>query len=310
MERKQLLGAVLDEVQHQMTLFKPERAAYFALAFVAATCLIAATGLLFMHAASPELVIGVIGGAGLVAAAAGRTGWFFHSTFKLLDDLVRRFSKVTDADFESALGDLKRTSHVSLILIVIGGLFVIGGVVFTFARVRPLETEFGQKVLDVVKLETDVLMRKRSEQKARKDYEALKNSIEKTYGLHVMPDQGLLELKASAEPLPRKKNAPAEYKYSVFLRASGEVLGGVKQVRYDLRDPAMSAQPLAADQSANGFLASYSGATCEPSVGIAIELKSGAKDAFDADLCRAVGQQPTAMAAARPEAEAPAEAKK
>ena len=295
MDRKEMLGAVLNELKHQMELFKPERVAYLALAGVAALCLLAATVMLIVqHAANAELAIGVIGGAGLVAAAAGRTGAFFGGFERLLDDLVRRWSKVTDSDFESALDKLKRTSHISLSLIVVGTVFVVGGVVFTFARVRPLETEFGQKVLDVVKLETDVLMRKRSEQKARQDYERLKGSIEKTYGLHVTADQGLLEVKTAVQPLPRAKGAPQAYKFSLFLQGAPDTIGAVKQVRYDLRDPRMSEQPLAGDHAADGFLVSYSGVSCEPSVGIALELKSGARDGFDFDLCRSVGQAPVA----------------
>ncbi|HUR41226.1 MAG TPA: hypothetical protein VM240_08660, partial [Verrucomicrobiae bacterium] len=94
MERKALLGAVFDEIEHHFKLFTRERNIYLALAAIAGlTLVVAGVVLILQPSASPAVAVAVLGSAGLIAFASARSAAFFHSTIRMSEELVKRYSK-------------------------------------------------------------------------------------------------------------------------------------------------------------------------------------------------------------------------
>lgn len=314
MERKQLLGSVIDELEHHFKLFTIEKKAYLALAAVAGTCLVAAVALLALKVGNPTLVIIALGASGLVAVAAARSTAFFHSSTSLVEDVVKRYSKLTDPELVSVVATLKKKSELSLMLVAAGAVVVLGSAGVAFGRIAATQAELAQARDETARAQNAAAGWKQSFDVAQRDYAALKKSVEDTYAAHVMLDQQVVELRASSRPLPAKpvpkataKAAaipePMLYEFTLRLASSPATLGSIRRVRYErvqadghpAADPANAQVAHVGESRADGFLVTYQAPNCAPLMKVSLERESGETETFDFDQCARL-----AAAAAQP----------
>lgn len=306
MERKQLLGAVFDEIEHYFKLFTVERNAYLALSGVAAACLVAGVVVLAVRpGAGPAIAVTVLGGSGLVAFAAGRSSAFFHSTIKMIEELVKRYSKLSEPDMVSSVAVLKKRSETSLLLMLIGAAAVSGSVIFAFVRTQAIEHAVGLAQEEAARAQTEAATWKASFAGAQHAYTTLKSAVTTLYPAHVTREHSLVEVRATAQRVAGKPGKGTTATFTLALHASPETLSSIKRVRYQVRYPGLEEHVFTSDDAATGFRTSYAGANCLSAIDVTLEMQSGPTDALTFDQCAIVGSQ-WAPVATIPAAAAPA----
>lgn len=302
MDRKELLGAVFDEIEHHFKVFKVERNAYLALAGIASLCLIAAAVVLvWQRGASPALAAAILGGAGLVAFAAGRSSAYFHGTLSTVEQVVKRYSKISDPELVSTVDALKRKSETSLLLMLIGAGAVVGSVVFAFARVHAIEQAVDQAQEAGARAETEAAALKTSFAGAQQAYAALKASVTALHPVHVTLNHEVVQIRAAARPAtPKSWGGAAAYRFSLGLHSSPATLASIKRVRYRVLYPDAPEQTHTAEDPASGFTASFNGPGCLSAIEVALEMQSGSADRLTFDQCASLGPQWTPLPVARP----------
>ena len=321
MERKQLLGSVIDEIEHHFKLFTIEKKAYLALAIVAGLCLVGAVTLLALKVGNPTLVIVALGASGLVAIAAARSTAFFHSSTSLVEDVVKRYSKLSDPELVSSVETLKKKSELSLMLVAAGAVVVLGSAGVAFGRIAAVQAELAQARDETARANNAATGWKQSFDVAQRDYATLRKSVEGTYAAHVTLDQQVIELRVASRPLPAKpvpkaKGAlmavpePMLYEFTLRLSSSPETLGSIRRVRYERAlgpdhpeaDPASGNLVHVAENRAEGFLVTYQAPNCAPIMKVSLERESGDTETFDVDQCARLAAAAAAAAAAQPAA--------
>lgn len=126
---------------------------------------------------------------------------------------------------------------------------------------------------------------------AQREYAALKLNIEKLYSVRVTSENGVYELKATALATGRNLNHGSEYKFTIFINSPSETLSTISRVLYEFRHPTFTEQQQYASNSKDRFSTSYVGWGCLTSVQVTVELKDGAKHAFDFNMCKSLGPQ-------------------
>jgi len=317
MERKQLLGSVIDEIEHHFKLFTVEKKAYLALATVAGVCLVGAVTLLALKVGNPTLVIVALGASGLVAIAAARSTAFFHSTTSLVEEVVKRYSKLSEPELVSSVETLKKKSELSLMLVAAGAVVVLGSAGVAFGRIAAVQSELAEARDETARANNAAAGWKQSFDVAQRDYATLRKSVEGTYAAHVTLDQQVIELRAASRPLPAKpvlKGAlkavpePMLYEFTLRLASSPETLGSIRRVRYERAlgpdhpeaDPASGNLVHVAESRADGFLATYQAPNCAPIMKVSLERESGDTETFDVDQCARLAAAAAAAAAAQP----------
>lgn len=320
MERKQLLGSVFDELEHHFKLFTVERKAYLALAAVAGVCLVGAVVLLALGIGNPTLVIVALGAAGLVAIAAARSTAFFHSSTTLVEELIKRYSKLSEPELVSAVATLKKKSELSLLLVAAGAVVVLGSAGVAFGRIALMQGELAQAHEETARAQTAAAAWKESFDGAKQDYATLRKSVEDTYAAHVLLDEQVLELRASARPLPGKpvpraaaRTVPAPapepllYEFALALASSPATLDSIRRVRYERpgaedhpeADPAAAQLTHVGETRADGFRVTYQAANCAPNLKVTIERAAGDAETFDFDQCARLAAAAAAAPAAK-----------
>jgi hypothetical protein len=293
MERKQLLGAVFDEVDHHFKLYAVERKAYLALAGVAGACLLVTIGVLLVRPpANPALGVAVLGGAGLIAFAAARSAAFFHGTLRMVEEVVKRYSKLTEPELVSSVEALRKRSELSVMLLAIGVAAVVGSVAFAFLRVSRIGTAIEAARDETGRAQVDIARWQQSFASAQQDYAALKASVATLYAAHVTPQHHVIEVRAAAQKAPVARGAPPALAFTLTLHGAPATLAAIRRVRYEVRNPDAPEQVLVAEDAAAGFRTTYTGTACLASIDVALEMADGTADAFAFDACRSLGMAP------------------
>lgn len=290
MERKELLGAIFDEIAHHFRLFTVERYAYLALALVAGLCLATAIVVLIVRPyANPSIAVAILGGSGLIAFAAARSTAFFNDSIRMLDEVVKRWSKMSEPEMRSAIGVLQKRSEVSMLLMGVGTAAVVGSVIFAFARVWLIGQEVDSAHQEAARMQVEASSWKKNVAGVQQAYSALKASVTALYPMHVTPNHQVVEIRAGAQPL--KKAGAGVHTFTLALHAAPEALATIKRVRYQVRYPGMADLVLASENAADGFATSYAGSGCLTEVGIELEMNNGTIDRMTVDQCRHLGPQ-------------------
>ena len=291
MERKQLLGAVFDEIEHHFKLFTRERNLYLGLAAVAGVSLLTAIIVLATRpSVHPALAVAILGGSGLIAFAAARSSAFFHGAISAVEDLVKRHSKISEPEMVSTVSTLTKQSEVSQMLMIAGMMVVAGCVAFTLARVWVVS-----KAVDVANEEIDRAQTKASAWEhsfrgAQQDYATLKASVTALYPAHVTPDHQVIGVRTGVEQAtvqPKRGAAPAGHSFTLALHSTPAALSSLKRVSYRIRYT--EEQTLAGKDATNGFTVSYVGPGCLSQVDVSLERPDGSTEAIAFDQCRSLG---------------------
>lgn len=292
MERKELLGAVFDEIAHHFRLFTVERYVYLALALLAGLCLATAIVVLIVRPyANPSLAVAILGGSGLIAFAAARSTAFFNDSIRMLDEVVKRYSKLSEPEMRSAIAVLQKRSEVSMLLMGVGAAAVVGSVIFAFARVWLIGQAIDTAQQETARMQVEASSWKKNFAGVQQAYASLKNSVTALYPTHVTRNHQVIEVKAIAQPQPKKAPLGPTHSFTLALHAAPAVLSTVQRVRYQVRHPDAAEQLLVSEDLASGFAVSYAGSSCLASIDVALELKSGATDTLAFNQCRALGPQ-------------------
>jgi hypothetical protein len=301
MERKQLLGAVFDEIEHYFKLHAVERKVHLALAAVAGLCLIAGLVLLILRPAGhPAMAAAVLGAAGLIAFAAARSTVFFHATLALVEETVKRYSKLTDPEIVSTVETLKRKSSLSLTLVAAGAAAVIFSVGLALVRVAEIGNSVEAATEDAERARIDAERWKQSFAGSQQAYATLKDSVAALYGAQVTQAHQLVAVRVTADKAATPRGAPPNYVFSMALQSTPQTLSSIRSVRYEIQHVNAEAQVLASEDPGAGFKASFAGTACAPRIDIALTMQDGTGEAFSVDQCRALGAPWAAPAAVNP----------
>lgn len=288
MERKQLLGAVFDEIEHHFKLFTLERKVYLALAGVAGLCLLVAAVVLVVRPTPPlALTVLILGGSGLVAFAAARSTTFFHSSISTVEEVVKRYSKVSDPELLSTVAALKKKSEISVVLMAIGAVVVLGSAVFAMTRVWQVDRAIGIASEEAARRDVEIARWKESFNGAQQAYATLKSNAAALHPVHVTRDHELIEVRATAEQPAAKPRAVAPaYTLGLSLYSTQKGLSSLKRVRYQLPDP--FGQALVVEDASQGFKAAYVGNGCVAKIDVTLEMADGSSESFAFDQCRSL----------------------
>jgi hypothetical protein len=286
MERKQLLGAVFDEIEHHFSLFRLERNAYLALAAVAGLCLLVAIAALALgRAGNPAIAVAVLGGAGLVALAAARSTAFFHGALAQVEDVVKRYSKLSEPELVSSVEALKRRSELSVTLVAIGAAAVAGSVVFAFAGAARMERVVESAREDAARARADAARWQDSVAGAQRAYAELRASVAAAYGAHVTARHQVLEVRAAARKLERPTPG-ASHAFTLTLHGPAEAMAAIRAVRYRMGD---AGGQWLSGEAARAFEARWQGAGCLSRIDITLEILDGSTESIVFDQCRSLG---------------------
>jgi hypothetical protein len=94
MDNEQILKNALDALERLLRMFTLERYIYLALTVLSFFLLIfGVVKILTEEAVTTTILVSIFGGSGLVGIASMRVVWFFHKSFTLIEDLIRRISQ-------------------------------------------------------------------------------------------------------------------------------------------------------------------------------------------------------------------------
>jgi hypothetical protein len=94
MEKSELLTAALNALDRLLKMFLIERYLYLCLTAISFVILLYAAYRLVIHdVTNTEVLLGIFGSSGLIAASSARLSWFFNKAFALIEDLIRGFSR-------------------------------------------------------------------------------------------------------------------------------------------------------------------------------------------------------------------------
>jgi hypothetical protein len=291
MERKQLLGAVFDEIEHHFKLYQRERNVYLGLAAVAALSLVGSVLVLWLKPGEHSAAAVALGAAGLVAFAAARSTAFFHSVSKLVEEVVKRYSKISEPEIVSSVETMRKRSETSLVLFACAAAAVIVSVAYAIVRTQQMERVVAAANEQVARKDVDLAQLQKRFDAAEQGHVALKNNVS-AYGAYVLRENQVMDIRASLEPV-KKKTPPPEYVFSLLLNSSPEMLGRLSRVAYTANVPdaeGLKWEELKFESTdpASGFRVSFNGHRCSALVDVALEFADGATEAVAFNQCRAL----------------------
>lgn len=291
MERKQLLGAVFDEIEHHFKLYERERNVYLGLAAAAALSLIASVLVLWLKPGDHTAAVAALGAAGLVAFAAARSTAFFHSVSRLVEEVVKRYSKISEPEIVSSVETMKKRSETSLVLFACAAVAVAASVVYSYVRTHRMEGVVAAANEQVARKDLEIAQAQNRFDAAQRGHETLKNNVT-AYGAYVLRENQVMDVRASLEPV-KKKSAPPEYVFSLMLNSSPEMLSRLRRVAYTLNVPdaeGLKWEELKFENSdpASGFRVNFNGRRCSSLVDVALEFAEGSTEAVAFNQCRAL----------------------
>lgn len=196
-----------------------------------------------------------------------------------------------DDQLEQVFKELKRNSHVSLIMVGTGIVFLVGSIYYSTARLRPLQEQIEQKQAQIAELEDEEVTRKKRLAEIKKEYRTLKASTENLYSVKVTPDNGVYEMRATAMATGNQSASGPEYKFSIYVNSTPDVIDAIREVEYQFDHPTFSQQKQTASDKNDAFAVRYVGWGCLTRVGITVRLQDGVEHAFDFNMCKSLGPQ-------------------
>src|SRR5689334_15003514 len=185
MERKQLLGAVFDEIEHHFKLYGRERNVYLGLTVAAALSLLASVLMLWLQPGDHTAAVAALGAAGLVAFAAARATAFFHSVSKLVEDVVKRYSKLSEPEIVSSVEAMKKRSETSLLLFACAAAAVAGSVVYSYVRTHQMESVVAAANEESARKDAERVQLQNRFDAAQQGYVTLRDNVT-AYGAYVL----------------------------------------------------------------------------------------------------------------------------
>jgi hypothetical protein len=194
-------------------------------------------------------------------------------------------------DFEATFTELKKSSQVSLIMVILGALALIGSIIYSATRLAPLEEEISQKSVQIEKLAATEREYLNKTQIAKTQYEQLKTNIEKLYAVKVTANNNVYELKATAKASGPITNNLPRYDFSIFINTSKTTLTKIRNVTYLFDHPSFEEKIFVSENAAERFMISYQGWGCLTRVSATIELIDGESQQIDFNMCQSLGPQ-------------------
>lgn len=196
-----------------------------------------------------------------------------------------------DDQLEQVFKDLKRSSHTSILMVSLGTLFLLGSIYYSATRLRPLEAKIIEKQQQIAELEAEEARRKKRLAEVKREYKTLKSSTENLYSVRVTPDNQVYELRATAWATGNQTGSGPEYKFSIFINSTPEVLQSIKEVEYTFDHPTFRKKKQTSSLVADSFAVRYVGWGCLSRVGVVVRLTEGTEHALDFNMCRSLGPQ-------------------
>ncbi len=187
--------------------------------------------------------------------------------------------------------ELKRNSHVSLIMVGTGIIFLVGSIYYSTARLRPLQEQIAQKQAEIAALEAEEITRKKRLAEIKQEYKTLKASTENLYSVKVTPDNGVYEMRATAWATGNQTGSGPEYKFSIYVNSTPEVIQAIREVEYRFDHPTFQQQTQTASDRTDAFAVRYVGWGCLTRVGITVRMQEGVEHTFDFNMCKSLGPQ-------------------
>lgn len=192
---------------------------------------------------------------------------------------------------DQIFSELRRSSRVSIALVLLGVMFLAGSVLYSVTRLRPLERQVNEKQAEIAKLVREEKELRDKVDTASREYATLRENIEKLYAVRVTPTNQVYELKATTRATGRHLGSGPEYVFTIFVNSPAEVLQKIKRVYYRFGHPTFRDPVQTAENPKDRFSTSYVGWGCLTRVGVRVELVDGTIQEIDFNMCRSLGPQ-------------------
>jgi hypothetical protein len=199
---------------------------------------------------------------------------------------------MNENQIEEVFKELKRSSRVSITLVLVGVVFLLGSVYYSATRLRPLEDEIKKKRQEIISLQGQEEIQRKKVDEKRKEFEQLRANVEKLYSVRVTPSNDVYELKATAKATGRKLTSGEPiYDFNIYINAAPDVLNKIQRVVYTFDHPTFDNKQKVAESVKSHFQTGYTGWGCLTRVDVKVELKGGNKTHLDFDMCKSLGPQ-------------------
>lgn len=199
---------------------------------------------------------------------------------------------MNEIELQRSLGRLHLHSRTSLLLVVLGALFLGFSVYYSASRLTPLEREISAKQEAIEKLRAEEVEQRAKVAELNATFSILKASTESLYSVRVTPANNVYELKATAIATGKKSSAnKPEYKFTLLINSPPSTLNEIQKVTYRMEHETFQEKDYVATDAKNQFARSYVGWGCLSQVKVSVALKSGVVQEFDFNMCRSLGPQ-------------------
>lgn len=200
--------------------------------------------------------------------------------------------KDEDLPFEEVLHQLTRHSRSSLVLVVVGAVFLLGSIYYSATRLRPLEQEIGRKRAEISRLAGEETAQRQRVADLQHQYETLKASTEALYAVRVTPQNKVYELKATAQATGQKMpDGRPIYNFSAYVKSPPATLATIRKVLYRFDHATFRQKEYRSENRDERFVVNYTGWGCLTRVDVTVELVDGTEQAFEFNMCRSLGPQ-------------------
>jgi hypothetical protein len=199
---------------------------------------------------------------------------------------------MNELDIQSSLASLRQQSRTSLVLVSLGAAFLAFSLYYSASRLTPLEAEITAKRQQIARLAEEEAEQRKRLVEAQAAFEKLRASTESLYSVRVTPANQVYELKAAAIATGRQlSGGRPEYRFTLFINSPKETLSTIQRVTYRMKHETFKQQDYVSDDPDTQFSTSYVGWGCLTKVTVTVELKGGASQDFEFNMCRSLGPQ-------------------
>lgn len=197
-----------------------------------------------------------------------------------------------EPSFEEVLQQLTRHSRSSLLLVLLGAMFLVGSVYYSATRLRPLENEIARKRAEIGRLAAEEEAQRQRVAALRQQYDTLKANAEQLYAVRVTPQNQVYELKATAQATGQTTaGGRPVYNFTVYVKSPDATLATIRHVRYRFDHPTFQQKDYVSGRRDERFAIGYSGWGCLTKVDVTVTLTDGTEQDFDFNMCRSLGPQ-------------------
>jgi hypothetical protein len=199
---------------------------------------------------------------------------------------------VDDLEIRSSIESLRQGSKLSLILVLVGAVFLAFSVYYSASQLTPLEGEVAAKKKQIADLAAEEMKQRARLADAQRELESLKASTEALYAVRVTPSNQVYEVKATAKATGRQLSlGRTEYEFKLLINSPADTLASIARVKYQMEHETFKQRDYVSEDAVNQFAASYVGWGCLSTVKVAVQLKTGETQNFDFNMCRSLGPQ-------------------